>query len=832
MIEHANCPSNRSLKGLSNSAFSKSWPVIFALLFCLLQTAAVTVTPVLAMPQDDDSATESIEKNLTVVFVDQESGEPVAGVDGKFNAFFDQKQFDEEIASDKDGRCELSWEGDLPLQRLIVAASKQGYVPLRHDLKSTEGAIDATDQVELKLVKGKRHDGLVVDETGDPIANAKVRVYLAGLESGTELQSFWAADLQTDEQGQWTWDGFPSKRQRISVFVTHPDFIRENSTIESLETEKVITLKRGLEIRGRVVDAEGSPLEKASVTFGRRGHNSPSAITDSRGRFRLTKCESGPSAVTVQAKSFAPKMLFVDASPDLKPLKFEMHPGNRIRIKVVDSDGESIDGAGISVSAWQKRHTINLRGSTDANGNYVWEDAPPEPVEFDIQQFGYVSKRGVSITAGGKTRIVTLSPKLVIIGSIKSKDSGEPIDNFEIISGFRYDSRSDVRWSRKPPVEHTDGHFEFSFSEPRDSYYLKVFARGYEAKVSRAFKVGEGLVKYDFNLRKGFTIRGVLRRPDGTSVSNAKVAYVPEETKLRLTNGLIDVQEGNAVVVTTDRTGRFTITPTGRSDEAFMLLASDEEGIATFKSEGADGNNLTPFNPKKILTLKLQPWGNLKGTVFTKKQPDANRKLIFSPTEFRESCRPFRIRMSYWTTSDGEAKYEFQRLPEGAGDVSKPVSKEFNVRGSSIKIVTSCWQTPATIVSEETASVDVTKVGVAVKGSVTTDKQPGFKIDWPLNKNAQIESIKRNIKSANEREAASSDHYFEAMGAIDSNGNFAIPDVPAGRYKLTVTLSRDNQPGLVRDDEVGKATVKFTVKDGRSEPLDLGEVVVKLRDKS
>ena len=70
------------------------------------------------------------------------------------------------------------------------------------------------------------------------------------------------------------------------------------------------------------------------------------------------------------------------------------------------------------------------------------------------------------------------------------------------------------------------------------------------------------------------------------------------------------------------------------------------------------------------------------------------------------------------------------------------------------------------------------------------------------------------------------------MVAIDSNGNFEIPDVPAGRYKLTVTLSRDNQPGFGRDDEVGKVTVKFTVEDGRAEPLDLGKVVVKLVDES
>ena len=500
----------------------------------------------------------------------------------------------------------------------------------------------------------------------------------------------------------------------------------------------------------------------------------------------------------------------------------------------MDSDGEPIDGAGISVGAWQKTHTINLRANTDANGNYVWKDAPPEPVEFNIQKSGYMEKRGVSITSDGKTHIVTLIPKLVIIGSVRAKDSGQLVERFQIVSGYRFNERDDVRWSRRQPVQHEDGHFEFSFSEPRNSYYLKVFARGYEAKVSRAFEVDEGLVKYDFHLRKGMVIRGVLRRADGTSVPNAKVAYVPTNTRLRLRDGLIDVQTSAVAVVTTDRTGRFTIAPTGKKDEAFMLVASGEDGIATYKSEGAvgiDEDNATPFNPKKILTLQLQPWGKLKGTVFTKAQPDTNRNVIFSPTEFEESCRPFQIQMWYSTTSDADGKYAFERLPAGAGDISKPVTKPVSSRGSLIKIFTACWQTPVMIVADETATVDVTKLGVVVKGSVTTDKNPGFEIDWPRNNNAQIESIKRNKKSANKGEAASIDHYFEAMGAIDSDGNFEIPDVPAGRYKLTVTLSGNNQIGFGRDNVVGKATVKFTVEKGQIDPIDLGGVVVELADK-
>ena len=295
MIKPSNFSSKCLLKSLPNAVQRKWCPVIFILLFGLIQTADVTVLPIAAAQQKGDATSEPEENTLSVIFVDQESGEPVANVDAQFSAVFSKEIVEEEIASDKDGRCELSWEGDLPLQRLIVAASKQGYVPLRSDLRSTEGTIDATDQVELKLDKGKRLDGVILDEAGGPIANAKVRVYLAGLESATAFQSFYAADLQTNEQGKWTWDGFPSKGQRSSIHVTHPDYIRQNTTIESSATKKVVTLKRGLEIRGRVVDAEGNPIEKATATFGRSSSNSPSALTDARGRFRLTKCEPGPS---------------------------------------------------------------------------------------------------------------------------------------------------------------------------------------------------------------------------------------------------------------------------------------------------------------------------------------------------------------------------------------------------------------------------------------------------------------------------------------------------------------------------------------------------------
>ena len=94
MIESAKRQSKRSLKSLPNFVLPKSWPVILVLLFGLTQTAALLA----AVQQESDWAAEAEEKTLSFVFTDQESGEPVAGVDVNFNAMLKQR------AGQTDGR--------------------------------------------------------------------------------------------------------------------------------------------------------------------------------------------------------------------------------------------------------------------------------------------------------------------------------------------------------------------------------------------------------------------------------------------------------------------------------------------------------------------------------------------------------------------------------------------------------------------------------------------------------------------------------------------------------------------------------------------------------
>ena len=833
------------MKHLSNFVLRKPSPVHIVLLFSLIQIAAINVALSAVAQQETGAATEVEQNSLSVYFLEEETGEPAVGVEVQFNAVLGEQRVRKVIASDKNGLSKFSWEGNPAVNYLQFTASKPAFVPVHRGWTDDRRKVDLPEQVEIDLVKGSQMNGVVHDEAGEPIANAEVDISLYPLQAERTSYLFKAAKFQTDELGKWSWDCAPSQTERISVRVTHPDYIRGYSRENSLKKENVVTLKQGLKITGRVVDDNGKPIENASATFGTSiwGTSAPAALTDTDGRFELANCKTGQSAVTVHAKSFAPQLLKIDASQDLKPLEFQLQPGNTIHIKVVDPDGEPIENAHISADTWQELRTISLRTNADANGEFVWKDAPPEPVEFDILKSGYIANRNVLLSPGDDPQVVTLYPKLVITGSVKESESGDPVDSFQIIRGSKFKNNSYISWSNDAPVEFTNGRYEFTFDEPRKEYYLKAIGRGYEAKISRAFTSDEGVVQYDFALDDGWSIKGVLRKPDGTSVSNMRVFYVLQHSSLiRLTNGLIGGQERGAAVATTDRTGRFTILPTGKKDDRFLLIASSDEGIATYKFIGAGWDEPTEFNPKKILTLELEPWGKLSGTVFTKGQPAASQKLTFYPRNFySQRVNSFPIGITCSTTSDGEGKYQFARLPAGKGAVAKTVIEPLSIGGRSLSMSKSCWQTPVKIVAEETALIDIAKSGVVVKGSVTTDKKPDFEIDWTLNRKAKINRLPPSLTLEYLAEAAkaklevvgnadASSQSFLAMGPIDNDGNFEVPDVPPGIYKLTVILSQNNLPGSNQRSAVGKATVTFTVEKDQTEPLELGKVVVKIFD--
>jgi thiol-disulfide isomerase/thioredoxin len=259
-----------------------------------------------------------------------------------------------------------------------------------------------------------------------------------------------------------------------------------------------------------------------------------------------------------------------------------------------------------------------------------------------------------------------------------------------------------------------------------------------------------------------------------------------------------------------DDMGRFTLTP--RRDEPFLLVAVHEGGYA----------QIGRHEFSKSGEIKLQPWARIEGRVMLGREPDANREVSFWPkTEDNRFSYAHYVHFDYKTKTDADGRFTLDRVIPAPGNVARVVVTEFI--GSSQH--TPSWQVPVDLMPGGTASVMIGGTGRPVIGQVKLDRQPDVAIDWTTNEPVQV-----NLQEEKEPRT-----YFRCAGNIDTSGRFRIPDVPAGKYKLSLRVNNPPAPNACgAGDAIGTAALDFVVPpmtDNRSdEPLDLGTITATLFD--
>jgi hypothetical protein len=127
------------------------------------------------------------------------------------------------IYSDADGRFEFL---DVVPGRYSVGAWKSGFAPARFGAGSPLGpaipivarAGQATDDVEIRLVKGGAISGRVVDEFGDPMAGWSVTVGRPVLAGGRARVESTTPSVQTDDLGEYRVGGLPAGTFVVGAF--------------------------------------------------------------------------------------------------------------------------------------------------------------------------------------------------------------------------------------------------------------------------------------------------------------------------------------------------------------------------------------------------------------------------------------------------------------------------------------------------------------------------------------------------------------------------------------------------------------------------------------
>ena len=128
---------------------------------------------------------------------------------------------------------------------------------------------------------------VLADETGDPIANARVSLLTTG--QGVPV-------VLTNHDGRFTLTAPPT---RLTLAASKSGYGRREATVAITEPSVEIRLSRGAAISGRVVDEFGDPIWQARVVLEKTSApadtntNEASTETDDRGEYRLGSLPAG-----------------------------------------------------------------------------------------------------------------------------------------------------------------------------------------------------------------------------------------------------------------------------------------------------------------------------------------------------------------------------------------------------------------------------------------------------------------------------------------------------------------------------------------------------------
>ena len=360
--------------------------------------------PVVGQPEQQ--AGDNSKVRVMEMKVVDEQGQPIRGAKIFANSWTNAPEFRDkrktDYFTDENGVATVEVYPELELFRLW--ASNAGYVTLFIYWEEGE-----TDKIPVRYnvtsQRGTELGGIVVDPDGKPVRGAKVQVTLSngGIKIDTNNNSGldrWLAEekdaAETDDQGRWTISNAPAGDDLdLYLTVQHPDFLCDTDsarlasfglTLESLRNRSgTITLNHGTPLIGRVVDPNEMPVPEAIIVLGGQPYYNPGTQetrTDEQGQFRVLPQKPGPIRLTVVAKNWMPQTQVVDVQNDIAPIEFQMTPGRKLHIKLVDLAGNPFPDAYMRLQSWRGVEPLynTLHSSvmdsgiprrTDENGEFI-----------------------------------------------------------------------------------------------------------------------------------------------------------------------------------------------------------------------------------------------------------------------------------------------------------------------------------------------------------------------------------------------------------------------------------------------------------------------------
>ncbi len=455
----------------------------------------------------------------------------------------------EEAVTDDTGRFRLG--GLVPDTPLTLVATRDGFAPARLDQPALAPR-ETRRGVELELSGGVGLSGVVLGD-GEPAAGAELS--LEREPQGSTPWAMMAAEAaaapplagSTAADGSFTFANLAEASYRLTVKA--PGFaplvmpgIEVGDSGTALGT---LTLERGVEIRGAVVDADGRGLGGAELrvvarqsgfTMG-RGYGSaapPAAVTAADGSFRLADRQRG-ERVDIQAslEGYASAAASGVPAPNPEEVRIVLEQVATITGEVVGPDGSPVASA--QVSAMVEVGSVSGAGAvyfsdqsmahdrTDEAGRFELGSVPPGKVRVSASAQGWLraEDRLVDLVPGGGLEDLRLVLRrgATVTGQVSDAD-GLPADGVMV----RVEERPRMMMVSRPAMTVAGGDGRYALEGVEPGLRTILATDDEQRRVTREIDVLPGVNRLDLRFGGGFEISGRVADQTATPLAGARVS--------------------------------------------------------------------------------------------------------------------------------------------------------------------------------------------------------------------------------------------------------------------------------------------------------------------
>jgi uncharacterized GH25 family protein len=802
-----------------------------------LFVAALTLDPLMPGSRPDDLTSDEMAdpelKGHLDLLVQDSDGHPLP--DAKITAVTRAKgsgYLSRDFTTDPAGVARVSFL-DEDLVTLDVSVEHDGFSG-RKVLWDISGGETVPANYTLKLGAEVKIGGLVVNEEGNPVSGAEINVYRfwRGGEDDPnktgEQPSFGNQNTKTDAGGRWQVGGLPaSLMANIGFGIKHPDYlsagdnIGDNSTTEKQlrdGTYKTI-LKRGLMVRGQVLDAAGNPVPAAKVAAGRRYFaDRQEKNSDTDGKFSFHNVSEGDLQLSVMAKGFSAEFKTVSVMANMAEVIFHLKPGTVIRGHVQDESGQAVADAQVGLEnngMDSPEDAFDFSTKTDSNGDFTWDGAPNATLTFYVFHDGFEAKRDAKVSPN-QDNIITLRRSRTLQGLVLDDSTEQPVTKFMVRTGKASNSDDDVYGViRNKSFSAADGRFTMTMEEEQDNAVL-VMADGYSDKVEKFPESSDKTVQVIVRMKPAASLSGIVLAPDGSPAPSVTVATSSGDGSSRhyvqLTGGRLRSYDSATKVATTDEQGRFKL---GTVPDDGLLVAAGDPGFARVPLAAVKNNP----------TVVLQAWGRIEGVLHSGGQPVAGKDLLFNlnipgiGTDFD----------GFKVTTDQQGKFTMEKIPPGDGAIVR-----------LIQISKISWShsdsTDVSVKPGETTQVTLGDNGALVTGRYRYSFQPTneapLQLEGYLTLNVNIPATPAFNSQAEAQAFFKSPEWQAAMKLqkhytveIKPDGTFTAENVVPGTYSLSIVAHPGGEQAW-QHPPTAQGSTSITVPDSftPTQPVDIGEV--------